>query len=136
MDRVAVYLAANGVAILMVSLAAGWLLYRTILKGQDEHGWHLLHAGGSGRGLMLIGLAGTITLLQLPVWLTRIAAWLIIIFAWSSVVAMIITALTGERGFGWFGPVANRLAYALYVMGTIAVFPAFAVFLIGFAAAL
>jgi hypothetical protein len=44
---------------------------------------------------------------------------------------MIIVAITGERGFGWFGSNANKLAYGLYAAGTVAVFPAFLLLIYG-----
>jgi hypothetical protein len=37
---------------------------------------------------------------------------------------MIIVAVTGERGFGWNGTIANKVAYGLYLVGVVAVFPA------------
>jgi len=136
MDTLATLLALHGAAILTISLFAGLFLYRTILGKGAEHDWHLLHAGGSGRGLMLFALAATIHLPALPAWLTWILAWLVILFAWASTLAMIITAVTGERGFGWSGTVTNRLTFGLYVIGTVAVFPAFLVLMIGLAIAL
>jgi hypothetical protein len=126
----AVLLAVNGVGILFVSLFAGLLLYRTLLRGQEPHDWHLLHAGGSGRGVMLMALAGIIHLAVLPSWLLWWATLAIILFAWASTMAMLITGLTGESGFRQQGPLINRLAHALYVAGAAAVFPGMAI--IGF----
>ena len=68
---------------------------------------------------MLLAIAATVHLVKLPDRLISTAAWLIIFFAWTSTVAMTITAITGERGFGWFGPAANKLTYALYALGTL-----------------
>lgn len=124
-------LAINGAAVLLVSLFAGLFLYRANLRSEGTHGWHLLHAGGSGRGVMLLALAGTIHLPNLSPELVSATAWAIIFFAWASTLAMLIAATTGEHGFGWSGPAYNKLAYALYVMGAIAVFPAFAVLIVG-----
>ena len=132
----ATILALKGAAILCVSLVAGLLLYGAILRKGNQHGWHLLHAGGSGRGLLLLALAATIHLAALDPWLLATAAWLIIFFAWASTIAMLMAAATGERGFRWADPVANRLAHALYVMGATAVFPAFLVLILGLVLAL
>ena len=44
---------------------------------------------------------------------------------------MIIVALSGERGFGWFGSNTNKLIYVLYVLGAIAVFPACLLLILG-----
>jgi hypothetical protein len=136
MNTLAIFLALNGAAVLTVSLVAGLLLYRAILRQKDEHGWHLLHAGGSGRGVMLLALAATIHLSALPAWLMWSVAGFILFFAWTSTLAMIIVAMTGERGFGWSGPMANKVAFALYATGTAAVLPAFLVLMTGLAVAL
>lgn len=119
----AVVLALNGVAILLVSLLAGLLLYRTLLREEDPHDWHLLHAGGSGRGVMLMALAGIIDYATLPASLLWWAAMAVMLFAWTSTTAMIITGLTGESGFRNQGSLSNRLAHALYVVGAAVVFP-------------
>jgi hypothetical protein len=85
---------------------------------------------------MLLALGAAIHLPVLPDWLLGVASAAIIFFAWASTIAMIITALTGEHGFGQSGTVINRIAHALYVAGALAVFPGFAVLLYGLAAAL
>jgi hypothetical protein len=58
----ALHLALHGTVVLTVSIVGGLLLYRTILKRTDESQWHLLHAGGTARGIMLIALAGIVRL--------------------------------------------------------------------------
>ena len=131
MGGLAVHLALHGAAVLTVGIFGGLLLYKAILKKKNEAGWHLLHAGGTARGIMLIALAAIIDLPVLPGWLLSIAVWLMIFFVWTSVFAMILVAVTGERGFGWFGSNANKLTYGLYVSGTIAVFPAFLLLIYG-----
>ncbi len=136
MDKLAIVLALNGAAVLLVSLVAGLFLYRAILNNDREHGWHLLHAGGSGRGIMLLALAPVCRWVALPEWLLWTTAALIVIFAWTSTLAMILVALTGQRGFGWSGSSANRCAYALYAVGAVAVFPGFLPLIVGLAAAL
>jgi hypothetical protein len=40
------------------------------------------------------------------------------------VLAMLIVAATGQHGFGWSGPASNKIAFGLYAVGTVAVFPA------------
>lgn len=136
MHELAIYLALNGAAVLTVSLFAGLFLHRAILRNGNEHGWHLLHAGGSGRGVMLFALAAAIHLPALPAWLLATVSWLIVLFAWTSTLAMIMTAVTGNRGFEWSGPNLNKLAYALYLVGATAVFPAFSILIWGLAIAL
>jgi len=129
MDKLAIALGLNGLAVLTVSLFAGLFLWRTLLRKDDSHGWHLLHAGGSGRGVMLMALAGIIHLVALPEWLMSLAAWAVVYFVWASTIAMVITAVTGEHGFGFSGPLVNRFAHLLYVTGAAAVFPG--VFVLG-----
>ena len=124
MDTLAIYLALHGVAVLIVSVFGGLVLHRAILKNKNEAGWHLLHAGGSARGILLIALAAIIHLLALPFWQLSTLVWLMIFFTWTSMLAMIMVAVSGERGFGWFGSKSNKLIYVLYVLGAIAVFPA------------
>ena len=124
MDKLAIHLSLHGAVVLTISVFGGLFLYQAIFKKKNEAGWHLLHAGGTARGIMLIALAAIIDLPVLPAWLLSIIVWLTIFFVWTSVFAMIIVAVTGERGFGWFGSNANKLAYSLYALGTIAIFPA------------
>ena len=54
MENLATHFALNGVIVIIVSLFGGLFLYRAILKNRKEADWHLLHAGGSVRGVMLI----------------------------------------------------------------------------------
>jgi hypothetical protein len=129
-DKLAIALGLNGLAVLAISLFAGLFLYLALLHEDDSHGWHLLHAGGSGRGVMLMALAGIVHLVALPEWLVSLAAWAIVYFVWASTIAMVITAVTGEHGFGFSGPLINRFAHLLYVTGAAAVFPG--VFVLGY----
>ena len=131
MNELAIYLALHGVAVLFVSVFGGVLLHKAILKDKNEAGWHLLHAGGSARGILLIALAAIIHLPALPFWQLSTLAWLIIFFSWTSTLAMLLVAITGERGFGWFGSNTNKFIYLLYVLGAIAIFPAFLLLMIG-----
>ncbi|MGD8999658.1 MAG: hypothetical protein PVF75_04520 [Granulosicoccaceae bacterium] len=124
MDSLAIQLALHGALVLTVSILGGLFLYRAILNNKKEAAWHLLHAGGSVRGVMLIALAAIIHLPDLPLWQLSILAWLMIFFTWTSVLAMLIAAASGERGLRYNGSNANKLVYVLYGVGTIAIFPA------------
>lgn len=135
-EELKVILALNGVGVIIVSLVGGLLLYRAILKDGNATDWHLLHAGGSARGIMLLALAGMIHLPALSFWQLWTANWLIIFFVWTSTLAMILRAITGERGFGLSGSTANKLIYILYAAGTAAVFPGFVWLAIGLLKAL
>lgn len=125
MENLATHLALNGAIVIIVSLVGGLFLYRAILKNRKEADWHLLHAGGSVRGVMLIALAATVHLPALPLWQLWIAAWLIIFFVWTSMSAMTLRAITGECGFGFSGSTTNKLIFVLYALGTMTVFPGF-----------
>lgn len=120
MEGLAVLVALNGAVVLLVTSLAGVILARTIhVKASSEH-WHLLHAGGTSRGVMLLALASTIRLAALPeAHLWWIAA-LIVFFVWTSVLAMLLRALSHEKGFHPGGPWSNRMVFGLYACGTLA----------------
>ncbi len=131
MHNLATHLALHGALILIISVAGGLLLYRSILKKEGEASWHLLHAGGSARGIMLIALAAIIDLIALPLSLLSIAVWFIIFFVWTSTLAMLIRALRDELGFKWSGSPTNKLVFALYAAGTLTIFPGLILLIIG-----
>jgi hypothetical protein len=136
MHELSVVLALNGAGIMMVSLVAGLLLHRSLVRGGNVHGWHLLHAGGSGRGVMLLALAPTAPLAALDPWMTSLACILVVVFAWASTLAMVLVGATGQHGFAWEGPPVNKAMYGLYVIGGATVFPGFALLGVGWALAL
>ncbi len=136
MQTLAIHLALNGALVLVISMIAGLFLYLAIRGEREQRAWHLLHAGGSGRGVMLLALAALIEYPALPPWLLSAIAWLIIFFVWTSMLAMSIRAIWGERGLRFEGGFANRLVWASYGLGTIAIFPAFGILIYGLAAAI
>ena len=136
MDQLVIILALNGALVLTVSLIAGLFLYLAILQDKDQAAWHLLHAGGAGRGVMLLALAALIDRPALSPELATIAAWLIIFFVWTSMLAMGIRAVFGDRGLRLEGSFANRVVYLSYALGTVTVFPGFALLIYGLAKAL
>ena len=136
MDRLALHLALNGALVLTVSLFAGLFLYLAIRSDREQAAWHLLHAGGTGRGVMLLALAAIINYPVLPMWQLSTTAWLFIIFSWTSMAAMTIRAVTGERGLKCQGSIANRLVYIFYAVATLAIFPAIALLIYGLLKAL
>jgi uncharacterized membrane protein len=124
MDQLAIHLALHGAIVLTISIIAGLFLYGAILnKIKNESAWHVVHAGGTVRGVMLIALAAIIHLPVLPSWQLITAVGLIIFFVWTSMLAMIIAAMSGDRGLGLFGSMTNKLVYILYGVGAIAIFP-------------
>jgi len=136
MERLSLHLALHGMAALTVSVFAGLVLWKVLYRNKDGAHWHLVHASGSVRGVLLIALAAIVDLPALPEWLVSVAAWLFILFVWTSLLAMIIRAFTGEPGFYSGGSVANKIVFVLYAVGTVALVPACAVFITGLARAL
>jgi hypothetical protein len=131
MDKLALHLAFHGAGVLTVSLCAGLLTYRAIVQEDRVAAWHLAHAGGSVRGVMLIALAAIAPLPALPFWELALVAWLFIFFSWTSVAAMLIAAVTGDRGLEFRGSNANKLVFVLYLLGGAAVFPASVALVVG-----
>jgi len=136
MDHLVIILALNGALVLLLSLIAGMFLYLAILREHEQSAWHLLHAGGTGRGVMLLALAALIEYPALPFELLSAAIWMILFFVWSSMLAMATRALSGERGLRFEGGFANRLVWISYALGTLTVFPGFVLLTYGFVNAL
>jgi len=124
MNNLSIHLALHGVLVLTISILGGLFLYKSIRNKTNKADWHLLHAGGSARGIMLIALAAIIHFPVLSLLQLSIAIWLTIFFVWTSTLAMVLRAVSGEQGFQWSGSNTNKLIYALYFVGTIAIFPA------------
>lgn len=131
MTKLTIHLALHGMLILMLSVMAGLFLYRSILKKQNEASWHLLHAGGTARGIMLIALAAVIDQVSLPPFQLALAVWLIIYFVWTSTLAMLIRAFTDQPGFHWHGSIVNKSVFALYASGTLTLFPGMILLILG-----
>ena len=124
-------LALNGALLLTVSMLAGLLLHRRLQAGEEDRGWHLVHASVSGRGLFLIALAAALPIVALPAPQHALLVRLLLFFAWSSTAAMTIGAVMGVRGQRWEPPAANQVMYLVYVAGAVAVFPAMALLIAG-----
>lgn len=137
MTNLPVYLALHGAIVLVASFVAGLLLHRAIrLQKPGADAWHLAHAGASARGVLLIALAGAWSWLDLTASVRALLAALLLFFVWTSTAAMLIAAATDQRGLTWHGSALDRLVFGLYVVGTIAVFPAFVLLIAGFVQAL
>jgi hypothetical protein len=136
MERLVLHLAMHGTIVLTASFVAGLLLHRAIRLDGPVAPWHLAHAGGSGRGVMLIALAAILPIVALPSAQLATFVWLIIAFVWTSMAAMVLAAATGDRGLTWAGSPVNRLVFALYVASALTAFPAACLLLLGIARAL
>ena len=124
MEKLAVHLVLHGALVFTVSLFGGLLLYRVLLKDKNPATWHLVHAGGTVRGVLLIALAAIIQLLALPLSQVSLLVWLMIISIWASMVAMILAAVSGERGLRPSGTITNKLVYLFYAVHIVTIFPA------------
>ena len=131
MEKLIIYLALNGALVLAVSLLAGLFLYQSIRDDKEQAAWHLLHAGGAARGVMLIALAAIVEYPALSFLQLATMVWLVIFFTWTSMIAMGIRAACGERGLRLTGSPVNKTVYILYAAGTFAIFPAFALLIFG-----
>ena len=131
MENLAIHLALHGVMVLTVSVVGGLLLYRSILRDTNRADWHLLHAGGSARGILLIALAGGIAPVDINSWRIATAAWFVIYFAWTSTLAMLIRAYSRETGFRFAGSITNKLVYVLYASGALVLFPGLLLLAVG-----
>ena len=136
MNNLVLILALNGALVLLISLVAGMFLYLAILHQRDQAAWHLLHAGGAGRGVMLLALAALVEYPALSFDLLAAAIGMILFFVWTSMLAMATRAICGDRGLRFEGSYANRLVWVSYALGTLTVFPGFFLLIYGFAKAL
>lgn len=120
MENLSIFLAANGVVVLLFSSLAGLVLAKALHHSNSSEHWHLLHASGTSRGIMLIALASIVPVVALPSWQLSWATGLVTLFVWTSVCAMTLRALTGEKGFHAGGSSANKVVFLLYTCGTLA----------------
>lgn len=131
MEKLVIYLVLQGVLVLTVSLVGGLLLYRMLLKEKNPAAWHLVHAGGTVRGVLLIALAAIIPLLALPLSQVSFLVWLMIISIWASMLAMVIAAISGDRGLSLGGSLTNKLVYLFYAIHIVTILPAFILLIYG-----
>ena len=129
--ELATALALHGALVILFSMFAGLVLSRVILARGNAADWHLLHAGGTSRGVLLVALAATVDLAGLSERTTALVSGLIVFFVWTSVLAMFVRALTSETGFEFRGPLANRLIFLLYAAGAVTVFLGFGIWAAG-----
>lgn len=116
MDKSAVYLALNGVLILLVSLISGRWFSRAITTKGNEVAWRVVHSGGSMGGIMLIAFSSLVSLLVLSPWAMVVFVWSSIAGTWLFILAMIAAAVTGERGLTNGGSLINQGIYHTYIV--------------------
>ena len=135
MQNLSAFLAFNGAVVLLFSSLIGFVLARSLHRGQVSEHWHLLHAGGTSRGIMLLALAATIPLADLSPSSRAWASGLVVLFAWTSVLAMFVRGISGERGFHPRGSPANKVVFILYAIGAISLPVGLSWLAVGFAGA-
>ena len=113
-------LALNGGFCLLLSSLIGLVLARSLQQGAKSEHWHLLHSGGTSRGVMLLALSASVQFADLPAWQLFWSSGLVALFVWTSFIAMLLRALTGEKGFHPGGASSNKLIFYLYAVGTVA----------------
>jgi len=131
MEKLVIHLVLQGVLVLTVSLVGGLLLYQMLLKEKNPAAWHLVHAGGTVRGVLLIALAAIIPLLALSLSQVSFLVWLMIISIWASMLAMAIAAISGDRGLRLGGSLTNKLVYLFYAIHIVTILPAFILLIYG-----
>lgn len=114
------FLALNGALVLLFCSMIGLLLAKALHEGRVSQHWHLLHAGGTSRGILLLALAAAIEFAGLPHIQLAWATGLVVFFVWTSVLAMFLRALTEEKGFHPGGSRMNKAVFLLYASGTVA----------------
>lgn len=119
MEQDVIYLAIHGVLVLVVSLISGRWFSKAITSGGNEVAWRVVHSGGSMGGIMLIAFASLIPHLVLPMWAVSLFMWSIILGTWLFIIAMIVAAITGDRGLKAGGSLYNRGVYFGYMFGAI-----------------
>jgi hypothetical protein len=119
MEHFAIYLALHGVLVLIVSLISGRWFSRAITTGGNEVAWRVVHSGGSMGGIMLIAFSSLISIIVLPLWATELFVWFIILGTWLFIIAMIVAAITGQRGLKGSGSLTNRGVFSFYIIGAL-----------------
>ncbi len=119
MEQSAVYLAFHGVLVLIVSLVSGRWFSKAIITGGNDVAWRVVHSGGSMGGIMLIAFSSLVPIIVLPQWASTLFIWLMILGTWLFIIAMLIAAITGERGLKTGGSLINRGVYFSYLIGAL-----------------
>jgi len=119
MEQSIIYLALNGVLVLIVSLISGRWFSKAIKSGGNEVAWRVVHSGGSMGGIMLIAFSSLVPLLALSKLNSTLFVWFSIIGTWLFVIAMTVAAITNERGLKSQGSLTNKGVYFTYMFGAV-----------------
>lgn len=119
MEQNIIYLALHGVLILTVSLISGGWFAKAINTRGNDVAWRVVHSGGSMGGIMLIAFSSLVPIIVLPRWSVTVFVWSVILSAWLFIIAMMVAAISGERGLKTGGSLINRGVYYLYLFGAL-----------------
>ena len=112
----------HGAVVLLIGLLAGAPYGRALASGAAlprAEAWRAAHTGLVGTGVMTLVFG-----LMLRQWhaegaAANAAAVIAIVAAYAFSAAMILAAVSGQRGLSAAGPLANRLVFAGYVLGVL-----------------
>ena len=101
MENIHLHYFLHGLIILLVGLLGGFPFASSIKrKNGKETAWRVVHSGSSMAGVMLIAIGVVTDYLCIDPLLNCIICWGIISSTYLFVVAMVLAAITGERGIG------------------------------------
>ena len=101
MENIHLHYFLNGLIVLLVGLLGGFPFASAIKrKNGKEVAWRVVHSGSSMAGIMLIAIGVVVDYLCINPLLNCIIFWGIISSTYLFVIAMVLAAITGERGIG------------------------------------
>ncbi len=99
MENIHLHYFLNGLIVLLVGLLGGFPFASAIKrKNGKEVAWRVVHSGSSMAGIMLIAIGVVVDYLCINPLLNCIIFWGIISSTYLFVIAMVLAAITGERG--------------------------------------
>lgn len=111
-------LIVNGAALLLGSIAVGWLFFFFLLKAVvlwpipgslpvdipgDERGWRMAHMEGLTQGLLLIGLGAVGGRLRLSPRQSKVLLWSSLVTGWLFFLPSAFGPMAGVRGLAFGG---------------------------------
>ena len=103
----------------MLASVSGRWISKAVTPGGNEVARRVVHSGGSMGGIMLIAFSSLLPHLVLPIWAFSLFMWSIILGTWLFIIAMIVAAITGDRGLKAGGSLYNQGVYYGYMFGAI-----------------
>ncbi len=121
MENIHIHYFLHGLIILLVGLLGGFPFASAIKRNNGkEVAWRVVHSGSSMAGIMLIAIGVVVNYLCISPLLNCIIFWGIISSTYLFVIAMVLAAITGERGIGAKETVKTakwKIVYYMYGAG-------------------